>query len=226
MPSSGRPWRDWRRRLELALAPRLISAVLQVLSWTLRIRFFDAGHLFERWQRGEQVILAFWHNRVVVMPLQVRGQRVCIMNSQSHDGEIASRTLERWGIRSVRGSATRGGLRGFMQLLAAYRRGESLAVVPDGPRGPRCEAKAGIVHLGKATQAPIFPVSYAASRAIQLGSWDRLIIPLPFSRIAYVIEEPMQIARDATAADLEAARLELQRRLDQAGATAEAALVG
>mgnify|MGYP002785601638 CR=1 FL=1 len=226
MPAPERPWRTYRRRLELAVAPRLISAFLTLLSWTVRLRLLRGDDLLARWGRGERVILAFWHNRAIVMPLQLRGQRLCIMNSQSHDGEIATRALERWGIRSVRGSATRGGLRGFMQLLDAYRKGENLAVVPDGPRGPRCEAKPGIVHLAKATGAPLFPVSYAASRFLELRSWDRLIIPLPFARIDFAVEEPLFVARDANEEELEAARLELQARLDRAGATAAAALAG
>jgi len=226
MPAPERPWRTYRRRLELAVAPRLISAFLTLLSWTVRLRLLRGDDLLARWGRGERVILAFWHNRAIVMPLQLRGQRLCIMNSQSHDGEIATRALERWGIRSVRGSATRGGLRGFMQLLDAYRKGENLAVVPDGPRGPRCEAKPGIVHLAKATGAPLFPVSYAASRFLELRSWDRLIIPLPFSRIHFAVEEPLFVARDANEEELEAARLELQARLDRAGATAAATLAG
>ena len=111
----------------------------------MRIQYVDADDLFARWARGEQIILAFWHNRVVMMPIpyQGRGRKVCIMNSQHRDGEIATRALERWGIRSVRGSATRGGAGGFLQLVNAFRDGYDLAVVPDGPRGPRYVVKRG-----------------------------------------------------------------------------------
>lgn len=190
------------------------------------MRLHRGDDLLERWKRGERVILAFWHNRALLMPLQLRGQRVCIMNSDSHDGEIASRALARWGIRSVRGSATRGGARGFLRLLAAFRAGENLAVVPDGPRGPRCEAKSGIIHLGKATGAPIFPISYAASRRLELGSWDRLIIPLPLARVAFLVEEPVVVPSDAGPEAIENLRLELQARLEGAGAAAERAVAG
>ena len=224
--ASTRPWRDRRRRLELVLAPRLISALLQLLAWTVRVRMIGGDDLLGRWKRGEKVILAFWHNRALMMPLQTRGQPICIMNSQSHDGEIVSRAVERWGIRSVRGSATRGGLRGFMQLLAAHRQGENLVLAPDGPRGPRCEAKPGIIHLGKATGAAIFPLSYAASRKIELGSWDRLIIPMPFCRVVYAVERPLVVPRDADSAGLEDLRRELQQRLERADATAQEGLTG
>lgn len=222
--ASNRRWRDRRRRLELLLAPALISAVLQVLAWTARTRLLGGDDLFGRWQRGERIILAFWHSHSLMMPLQVRGQPICIMNSLSHDGEIVTRAVARWGIRSVRGSATRGGLRGFMQLLDAYRHGENLVLAPDGPKGPRHEAKPGIIHLAKATGAPIFPISYTASPHLQLPTWDRMIIPLPFSRVVYVVEEPISVARDASAEDIEKHRAELQRRLEHAEEAARQAV--
>lgn len=222
--SSNRRWRDRRRRLELLLAPRFISAVLQFLAWTARVRLLGGDDLFARWRRSERVILAFWHSHALMMPLQVRGQPICIMNSQSHDGEIVTLSVARWGIRSVRGSATRGGLRGFMQLLDAYRNGENLVLAPDGPKGPRHEAKPGIIHLAKATGAPIFPISYAASRCLELPTWDRMIVPLPFSRVVYVVEEPIVVPRDASADDVERHRGELQRRLEHAEETARHAV--
>jgi hypothetical protein len=197
--------------------------VLWLISKTLRIQYVNADTLFARWARGEQLILAFWHNRVVMMPIayQGRGRKVCIMNSQSRDGEIATRALERWGVRSVRGSATRGGAGGFLQLVNAFRDGCDLAVVPDGPRGPRYAVKRGVVHLGKATGAPIIPLAYGATRRWQLRNWDRLIIPLPFSRIVYVVGEPLEVPRHIGDEEAEALRLELEQRLRAVTAAAD-----
>jgi hypothetical protein len=208
------------------VAPFFISGALRLLAWTVRIRYVDADELFARWQCGEQLIVAFWHNRVVMMPIAHRSRKVCIMSSQSRDGEIATRALARWGIRSVRGSATRGGASGFLQLVRAYRDGYDLAVVPDGPRGPRYVVKPGIIHLARATGAPIFPVSYAATRRCQLRTWDRLIIPLPFARVAYVAGEPLLVPRHASDADVETLRRELEARLNRVTDTAEALVVG
>jgi lysophospholipid acyltransferase (LPLAT)-like uncharacterized protein len=217
------PWRDRLLGLLDPLLPRLISGALWVIAKTTRIEYVNADGLFARWARGEQVILAFWHNRVVMMPIpyQGRGRKVCIMNSQHRDGEIATRALERWGIRSVRGSATRGGAGGFLQLVNAFRDGYDLAVVPDGPRGPRYVVKRGVVHLGKATGAPIIPVTYAATRRRQLHNWDRFIIPLPFSHIVYIVGEPLDVPRHASDAEMDALRLELERRLSAITAAAD-----
>ena len=222
----GRARRAALLRLLTAVAPVLLSAALWVLNKTVRMRFVNGDELFGRWQRGEQVIIAFWHNRAVMMPLAYRGPKLCIMNSQHRDGEIATRALARWGIRSVRGSATRGGAFAFMQLVHAYRDGYDLAVVPDGPRGPRYIVKPGVVHLARATGAPIFPVTYAANRQRQLRSWDRLIIPLPFARIVYMAGDPIDVPRDADATMLEAKRRELEDRLNTITAAAERHFAG
>jgi lysophospholipid acyltransferase (LPLAT)-like uncharacterized protein len=205
----------------IALASRLIAVALRLLYATVRVEYVNSDALFARFRRGEPTIVAFWHNRVLMMPKAYSGRGICIMNSLSRDGEIATRVLARFGIDSVRGSASRGGAAGFMQLVNAFRRGSDLAVVPDGPRGPRYVAKPGVVHLARLTGAPLFPVSYAATRCHRLGSWDRLIIPLPFSRVTVVIGEPLTVERRADDAELERQRVELESRLNAATAEAE-----
>jgi lysophospholipid acyltransferase (LPLAT)-like uncharacterized protein len=219
-------WRAWLHRGLLVLVPPLLSGALRLLAKTVRIEYRDAQPLFDAWERGEKVIVAFWHNRVLLMPLPYRGEQMCIMNSQHRDGQIASRTLARWGIRSVQGSATRGGVRGFLALLAAFRRGCDLAVVPDGPRGPRYVAKPGVIHLARATGARIFPATYAAQWKRQLRSWDRLLIPLPFSRVAFVIGAPIVVDRRSDDGEVERKRLELESALNQITSQAEACFSG
>lgn len=221
-----RPWRERFRRVLAAVAPGVLSAALRLLSKTLRTEYVNIDQVFGRWARGERVILAFWHNRVVLMPIpaQGRGRKLCIMNSQHRDGEVATRALERWGIRSVRGSATRGGAAGFLQLVNAYRDGYDLAVVPDGPRGPRYEVKRGVIHLARATGAPIIPVTYAATRKRQLHNWDRLIIPLPFARVLFIAGEPLSVPRHASDEEIEVLRRDLESRLNGITAAADAQL--
>jgi len=218
------PVRDRMLDALVVVAPRLISGALWLLTRTLRITYLGTAPLFAAWARNERGIMACWHNRVVMMPIPCAefGARLCIMNSWHRDGEIATRTLARWGIYSVRGSASRGGVRAFLQLVRAFREGYDLAVVPDGPRGPRYVVKLGVLHLARTTGALIYPVSYAASRAWQLRSWDRLMIPQPFARLTYAVAEPLRVPSEATDDDLETLRGELEQRLNDATATAEA----
>lgn len=226
--SERRRW--WRegvfRQVLTELGPRLISGALWVLEVTVRIRFVHADELMQRWANREQSIIAFWHNRAVMMPIPYTGAKLCIMNSQSRDGEIASRAAARWGIHSVRGSASRGGAKGFLQLVRAYRDGYDLAVVPDGPRGPRYVAKVGVIHLARLTGAPIYPVTYAATRVYRLRNWDRLVLPLPFALAVFVIGEPLHVPGEATDEEIEAMRAELQSRLVAITRDAEAQVGG
>jgi len=227
MARARRPLPAWRQRVLdflIRCAPVALSGSLWLLSKTIRIEYRGIEALFDCWKRGERVIVAFWHNRSVLMPLPYRGEKMCIMNSQHRDGEIATRALARWGIRSVRGSATRGGVGGFLQLVDAYRNGYDLAVVPDGPRGPKYVVKPGVVHLAKATGARVFPVAYGARWKTTLRSWDRLIIPLPFSRIVFIIGEPMAVDRHADDDELARRREDLEASLHRITAAADAAV--
>jgi lysophospholipid acyltransferase (LPLAT)-like uncharacterized protein len=216
-------WRPYRKTLA-RLAPPVLGVLLRILRWTLRIDTVGAEALHARWARGERAILSFWHNRLLMLPLLADGGPICIMVSHHRDGEIGSTLLAAWGVATVRGSATRGAVSGFLRLVDAYRHGKNLAVTPDGPRGPRYVAKPGVVRLAKAVGSPIFPITYTANRAARLRSWDGLIIPLPFARVRIHFGEPVEVPRDASAAQLDGCRAELEQRLNALTQAAEATL--
>lgn len=215
--------RDWLARL-VPLAAVLASILLRVLRRTLRPRFIHGDDLYARWARGERVIIAFWHDRLLMVPFANPGQRVCIMVSRHRDGELITRAVRPLAIETVRGSSTRGWAGGLKGMLRAYRDGANLALAPDGPRGPRHVAKSGVVQVARATGAVIVPVGAAARWARRLGSWDRLIVPLPGTRVAYVAGAPLAVPRDADAAATEGARVTLERELARVTAIAEAAV--
>jgi lysophospholipid acyltransferase (LPLAT)-like uncharacterized protein len=138
--------------------------------------------------------------------------------SRSRDGELIARTVARLGIDSSRGSTTRGGAAGLRELLRKAREGYDLAFTPDGPKGPVSEVQPGVILAAAATGLPIQPVALAASRARRLRSWDRFLVPLPFSTVHFVYGEPLDVARRGDPAE---AAAELKRRLDAAEAEAE-----
>jgi lysophospholipid acyltransferase (LPLAT)-like uncharacterized protein len=217
-------YRRFRRPLLGALArlvPPLLHAVLRTLQATLRIRFIGAQAAHARMARGEQVILAYWHRFNLMLPIMAPGAPLCTMVSQHRDGEMAIRVLARWGVSGVRGSATRGGIGGFMRLVDAYRSGQSVALATDGPRGPAEIVKPGVVRLAKLTGAPIYPVAFAATRAYRLRSWDRMVIPLPLARVLVEFGEPLAVPSAAGADQLEACRVELERRVAAVTAAVE-----
>jgi lysophospholipid acyltransferase (LPLAT)-like uncharacterized protein len=204
-----------------ALAPFLLRPLLRLLQASLRIEYVGAEELRARWARGERVVLSLWHNRLLMVPIIGAGEPVCVMVSQHRDGELGTALLNAWGVTTVRGSASRGAVGGFLRLVDAYRHGNNLAVIPDGPRGPRYVAKPGVIHLAKAVGAPIYPIAYAANRVRQLRSWDRLIIPMPFAHVVFVVGAPLTVPAGASADELAALRAELERRLVEITASVE-----
>jgi hypothetical protein len=191
----------------------LSLCALWFLGKTTRKRFINGEELFACWQRREPVILAFWHGRILLMPFPYRGQKACIMNSIHRDGEIITRVIKHFGISAVRGSSTRGWMGGLKGMLEAYQQGHDLIVVPDGPRGPRCKAKPGILQLARTTGAPIFPVTYGAAWKATVKSWDRLLIPFPFSRVIYIAGPAIKVPADASPEIMEEKRQELETTL-------------
>ena len=169
--------------------------------------------MFARWQRGERIIMAFWHSRIVLMRFGYRGPKACVMNSIHRDGEITTRVLKRFGIDAVRGSSSRGWVGGLKGMVEAYRLGYDLIVVPDGPQGPDRHAKSGVLQLARATGALVYPTTYSAAWHTRIGSWDRLMIPFPFSRVVYMVGSPISVPEDTTPAQLEQKRRELEESL-------------
>src|SRR5437870_9016684 len=167
--------RRWSRRTQIwvVIAGWVLAAALRLLYLTLRVRLLDRGEVFARRRRGEQVLAAFWHDGIVLLPLVVTRLRwpgtVNVMLSWHRDAEIAAQAMRRLGIRAVRGSATRGWLGGLRGLLAARARGEDIVIVPDGPRGPRHEAKDGALEPARAPGLPLVVVGAARSEERRVG---------------------------------------------------------
>jgi lysophospholipid acyltransferase (LPLAT)-like uncharacterized protein len=157
-------------RLKLWLIPPLGYAAIRALGWTLRIRTLHVDRISAFWQAGRPFILAFWHGRQLMLPLGYHGSRLYILVSEHRDGELIHRIMGWFGFDTVRGSSTRGGVRALRQLVRLGRSGAALAVTPDGPRGPRCVAQAGVVELAKLTGLPILPFTFAASKKNSSGA--------------------------------------------------------
>ena len=214
-----------RERWFVEIGGVLIYLVLRGIAATTRIRYVDADDILARFAAGDQIILTFWHGRMVMTPFGYEGQGACIMNSRHRDGALISRAIERLGVEVVHGSSTRGWVGGLKGLLEAARRGRDLVVVPDGPKGPRCSAKAGVVQLARSTGLPIYPCATAAvPQRVLRKSWDWLCIPLPGAQVAYAVAEPLRVPAEASPEDMERYRAELEDRLNQATEKADRAV--
>jgi lysophospholipid acyltransferase (LPLAT)-like uncharacterized protein len=208
------------------LVPRLVSTLSYAIFRTCRIRFVDKEYEDRFVAHGKHIIFAGLHEGMMMLPYHFRDRTGgVVMVSRSRDGDLIADTVERFGMRAVRGSTGHGGRDALdMMVHALTYEHVSAGVIVDGPRGPALEAKAGAVTLARATGLPIVPGTWWARPIVRVKSWDRTIVPLPFSRIAFAFAEPLFVAPDADDAAMEAARVELTRRLGVARGRAQEAV--
>ncbi len=206
----------------IGIAARLARWFISAFGRTWKIEVVAGSeHLDALLTDRTPVLLSFWHNRLVAFSYFVLdrliggGVDVTLLASHSRDGEMVTRVCKRWGLHAVRGSASRGGtaaLRGLHRAIT--RRGSSPIMIPDGPRGPLYHFKVGVAVLAQTSKAPILPFGIAADKYWTLRSWDRIIVPRPFSRVAITVGAPQFVERGLSNEELEAERQRLEQLID------------
>lgn len=206
----------WHQRL----AAWIIWAVLRLVAATLRYRINDPHGLAEQTD-CRQMIYCVWHNRLALsMKLYYSyGRRhhdapgLAGLVSASKDGAFLAAILQRFGVTAVRGSSSRRGPQALLELTTWSERGYDLAITPDGPRGPRYAIQEGVMSLAQVTGLPVLPVSYFLKHKVQLKSWDRFQIPLPFTTCEVTAGRFFHVPREATDGEREALRQQLEAEL-------------
>ena len=188
--------------------------LIELIFSTIRIRF--VGREWERRRmegRSGQYIAAIWHSRILMFSYLYKGFRASILVSRSEDGEIIARILQRQGFETIRGSTNKGGGRALAALIRRMKKGGSAVIIPDGPQGPRFRVQPGIILLAQKTGAPIYPMSYGARHAKIFSSWDRFMLPRPFTECRVVYGAPVFVPPDADEQVREACRRRLENEL-------------
>ncbi len=214
-----------KQRVTLTCASFAIANTLKILLRTCRWDVRD-GHYWDEVQaQYGHAILAFWHESSALVNYNYRYRGFHTMTSYSYDGELAARIVRRFGNDAVRGSSSRGGSDGLKELEKVASLAPGIGLTPDGPRGPRREAKLGMAVLAARAGIPIVPHVVVPSRSKRLRSWDRFPIPKPFSRITLVCGKPIfppPSADDREA--VEAMRLQVESELNRLHTELEAEL--
>jgi lysophospholipid acyltransferase (LPLAT)-like uncharacterized protein len=176
------------RRVRRAVAGG--TALLRVLSRTWRFRCANPEVLRELRARRQPVIFACWHGELLPLLWFHRGQGISVLVSEHSDGEIIARIAQRIGFGAVRGSTSRGGGRALLSMVRVLGEGGDVAVTPDGPRGPAHSYAPGALIAAQRAGVPILPAAVHVDRAWRLRSWDRFVIPKPFTRITVAYGPP------------------------------------
>lgn len=208
----------------------LLGVIAGFYVWLVRVTSTwtheNEAATLEAWDGEQPVIIAFWHNRLFLMPYCWRSREPFYMLISSHaDGRLIAKTVRWHGISTVTGSSSKGGTDALRKLVRRVRDGTTVGITPDGPRGPRMHASEGAISLARLSGTSIVPAAAATSRRKLLQTWDRLVIPLPFSKGSCVWGEPISVPKDSSPEDIEHLRQSLESALIDVSNRADA-LVG
>jgi hypothetical protein len=199
---------------------------IRIIGATLRYKLFpEPGCIADSCGAGPPSIWCFWHRAVIPATYRFRNQGLAVMTSRSFDGEYIARIIQKLGFTAVRGSSSRGAVGALIGMRQQLEQGHGVVFTIDGPRGPRYVAKPGPVLLAKRTGVPISCFYVAVERAWILNSWDKMIIPKPFSQAAVYASSPIYVPADATDEQMAALHQQMQETLERCRLEAEKRLV-
>jgi lysophospholipid acyltransferase (LPLAT)-like uncharacterized protein len=199
----------------------------RLLCWAIHL-YIRLVYLTNRWTvegaevprrlraEGRPFILAFWHGRLLMIPMA--WQRLAPMHmliSAHRDGRIIANSVTYFGIGSISGSTRRGGSAALRAMLKRLADGDCVGITPDGPRGPAMVASAGIVNVARLARVPIVPIVFATSRRRVLRSWDQFHLALPFGRGVFLWGEPIDVAPNLDDDGVDRARLLVETRMNR-----------
>ncbi len=221
----------WKRKLGYAIIRPIVKLFISSFWWTCRVeKIIGDEHALKLIEEGEPIIPCYWHQMHIfgswyMRKLQKRGLKIGFLISPSVDGEVPAKIVESWGAVAIRGSSNRTGARALRDMYNTITKDKvSPVTTSDGPTGPVHEFKQGAVMLAQLTQSPMLPIAYMASRYWELKTWDKFIIPKPFSRIVIAVGEPHSIDKKSNAEKLEEERLRMETDMNNLSEVAKAAL--
>lgn len=207
-----------KNRLAGGFLPKLIYLAIRAVYATMRVRIIGGEIPQAFHDRGVGTIIVSWHGRLLLTPFPYRGKGVHCLISTHGDGEIIANVMKCFGIRAIRGSSSKRGKEALRAMVRLARDNRDLAITPDGPKGPAETVKPGVALLARLTGKPVVPLAFSCSRGKRFASWDRFLLPYPFSRGVIVWGEPLC---NEDGEDTEAFRLRIEQALRETTARAD-----
>lgn len=198
--------------------PRLVWALFSLVGRTWRFEVIAEEGVTPTvfGEKSPNNIYCFWHQCVLPCTVYFQHSRAVILISRSFDGELITRTLKLFGYGAVRGSSSRGGREGLLGLKRIVESGGTAIFTADGPRGPIYQTKMGPIKLAETTGAPIGAFHLEPEHAWVMKSWDRFLVPKPFTRICVSWAQWTHVPQDFPDTEFEAKRQELNDALERA----------
>jgi lysophospholipid acyltransferase (LPLAT)-like uncharacterized protein len=207
--------RLWRRVLYFYLIPYVGIFFVRILSRTYRLTLIDVSNESTLLEKGG-LIYASWHQRFFPgITFFARRRPIAIMISPSKDGEVMARIVNILGWKAVRGSSTHGGSGALAELKSLARQGYRIGHIVDGPKGPFGKVKPGLISMAMVTGLPIVPTITSSEKRWTFSSWDRFMVPKPFSRVVIRFGGPIPVPSDLDGDAFERVRLLVEQRMRQ-----------
>lgn len=184
--------KETKRKIAIKLVPPLANLLIRLIYLTCKAEFKLAASY-----PNEPLIIGFWHGELLMQPFlykKIRAKhKVSTMISEHFDGEVLAKTMFYFGFDTVRGSSSKGGAKVLIEAIKKLKNGSDIALTPDGPKGPRHSMADGIVVLAQKTNTKIVIFGYQATDFWQLKSWDKFVIPKPFSKITFFADKILDV---------------------------------
>jgi lysophospholipid acyltransferase (LPLAT)-like uncharacterized protein len=213
-----------RQRLALGFISRLGCLLIGLIGRTLRFEWSTEPGGVGSDGEPPHGVGVFWHRAVIPATWRFRDYGIAVMTSRSFDGEYIARIIEHFGFGTVRGSSSRGGPGALMGMNRVLASGNKVAFTIDGPRGPIYVAKPGPVLLARMSGTPIVCFYLACERPWILRTWDKMMIPKPFSRVHVRWAELIRVPPEASEEEMKSLHRQMQEALERVRRDAVAAL--
>lgn len=192
--------------------------VVRVFGATLRLKV-------EGWEKykdnDEKLIFCGWHGKSLIFANYFRKRGYYVIISNSNDGDVQNQVFKTLGFKTIRGSTGRGGVKAALQGVKALKAGGTMAITPDGPRGPSGVVQGGVMLMAHRSGSALVPVGISAKNALYTRSWDKYMLPYPFSKARMIFGDPLPVAENATDEEVEEVRLKLESEIHRLQAIAD-----
>jgi lysophospholipid acyltransferase (LPLAT)-like uncharacterized protein len=208
----------------------LLYYYMQIVFYTSKKKFINWDIAAKKIEHHQPLIIVFWHNRLMMIPfVALKAKKAnfkydfLILASKHADGQFVSKIMSKFGLTTVSGSSKMGrsndkgiDLSSFRKIFRSLKANISLAVTPDGPRGPAQKINGEIIEISKISGVPILPISYSTSNHKRLNSWDRFFFPLPFSKLCYYFGDIVTVDKDASEEEIAKIKSKLEEQMNEA----------
>ena len=192
----------------------LFYSITTLISRSIRWEYLVQNEKSNIFNDNKEYIFCCWHNKLFLGPhLLPRNRVINALQSSHSDGMVTSLAFKYLGMNVILGSSKKGGMQAFRKMVKCIKLGESVAITPDGPKGPKEKVKEGIIKLAQITETSIIPLVWTTNKFKLINSWDNFVLPYPFSKGVYSFGKPIYVKKQINEYELETARKNLENEI-------------